>query len=84
MISSEALPVIAFNIFYTKWSTAFFIMVVIALDRIAKHTTGVPKPQDVKPVNFNKIPDFIGTTISDIAHYPWLGCYIQPELIYLC
>ena len=35
-------------------------MVVIAIDRIMKHKDGVPKPRDVKPVIFDKIPDFIG------------------------
>ena len=35
-------------------------MVVIAIDRIVKHTHGVPKAQDIKPIVFDKIPDFIG------------------------
>ncbi|KAL5254110.1 hypothetical protein ACHWQZ_G013764 [Mnemiopsis leidyi] len=58
--------------------TSFFIMVVIALDRIAKHTTGVPKPQDVKPVNFNKIPDFIGVSVYCFMCQHSLPSFITP------
>ena len=44
--------------------SAFFIMIVISLDRIAKHSKGVPKPADVKTFTFDKIPDFIGKLLA--------------------
>ena len=39
---------------------AFFIMIVIALNMIVKKEAGVPAKSDISPLNFHKIPDFIG------------------------
>ncbi|XP_063681472.1 transmembrane protein 104-like isoform X2 [Bolinopsis microptera] len=58
--------------------TSFFIMVVIAIDRIMKHKHGVPKPQDVKPVIFDKIPDFIGVSVYCFMCQHSLPSFITP------